>query len=89
MRCTRITYNHLIVRFETLEGNVLDAMGFMLRFGFGDDGGAGDEGVVDSWIGDQVCLEFSEVDVQRSFEAEGRGDGGHHLKSQYLPERKE
>ena len=71
-----------------MEGNVLDTMGFMLRFGFGDDGGAGDEGIVNSWVGDQVCLEFSEVDVQGSFEAEGRGDGGHHLKSQYLPERK-
>ena len=59
MRCTRITDNHLIVGFETLEGDVLDAVGFMLCFGFGDDGGAGDEWVVDSWVGDQVCLEFS------------------------------
>jgi len=60
-------------------------MGFMLRFGFGDDGGAGDEGVVDSWVGDQVCLEFSEVDVQGSFEAEGRSDGGDdYNQSQHL-----
>ena len=78
MRCTRITDNHLIVGLETLERNVLDAVRFVLRFGFGDDGGAGDEGVVDSWVGDQVCLEFGEVDVQGSFEAEGGGDGGYH-----------
>ena len=34
MSCTRITYNHLIMRFKTLEGNILNTMTFMLRFCF-------------------------------------------------------
>lgn len=86
MRGTGVTHHHLIVRFETLEGDVLHAVGLVLRFGFGDDGGAGDEGIVDSWVGDQICLEFCEVDVQGSFETEGRGDGGDNYptKSVYL-----
>jgi hypothetical protein len=71
-----VTDDHLVVGFEALEGDVLDAVGFVLGFGFGDDGGAGDEGVVDSGVGDEIGLEFSEVDVQGAFEAEGGGDGG-------------
>ena len=62
--------------FETLEGDILDTMGFMLCFCFGDDWGAGDEGVVNSGVRDEVSLEFSEIDVQGTFEAEGGGDGG-------------
>jgi len=85
MRGAGVTYHHLIVGFETLERDVLDTVGFMLRFGFGDDGGAGDEWVVDSWVGDQVCLEFREVDVQGSFETERRGDGGDHCPQRQNP----
>jgi len=72
---TGITNDHLIVGFEALEGDVLDAVGFVLGFGFGDDGGTGDEGVVDSWVRDKVRLKFGKVDVQGAFEAEGGGDG--------------
>jgi hypothetical protein len=72
---TGVTNNHLIVGFKALEGDVLDAVGFMLGFGFGDDGGTGDQGVVDSWVRDEIGLEFGEVDVQGAFEAEGGGDG--------------
>jgi len=72
---TRITNDHLVVGFEALKGDVLDAVGFVLGFGFGDDGGTGDEGVVDSWVRDEVSLKFGEVDVQGAFEAQGGGDG--------------
>jgi len=51
VRCTRITNNHLIVWFETLECDVLHAMGFVLGFCFGDYGCAGDERIVDAWVG--------------------------------------
>jgi hypothetical protein len=73
---TRITYNHLIVWLETLESDILNAVTLMLRFGFRNDWGAGNKRVVNTWIGNQICLEFSEVNVQRAFEAEGRSDGG-------------
>ena len=76
MSCAGITHDHLIVGFKTLEGDVLNTVAFVLSFGLGDDGGTGDKGVVNSGIGDQVSLEFSEIDVQRAFEAERRSDGG-------------
>ena len=73
---TGVTDDHLVVGFEALKGDVLDAVGFVLGFGFGDDGGARDEGVVDSGVGDEIGLEFSQVDVQGAFETERGGDGG-------------
>ena len=41
MSGARIAYNHLIMRFKTLEGDILNTMTFMLRFSLGDDRGAG------------------------------------------------
>jgi hypothetical protein len=75
MSCPGITNDHLIVGFKTLESDVLNTMAFVLRFGFGDDGGAGDEGIVNSRIGYQICLELGKIHVQGPFEAERSGDG--------------
>jgi hypothetical protein len=74
MSCPGITNDHLIVRFETLEGDILDAMGFMLRLCFRDNWRARNQGIVDAGVRDQICLEFCEIDVQGSFESEGRSD---------------
>ena len=74
MRSTGITNNHLIVGFKTLEGDVLNTVTFMLCFSLGDDWCHGNKGVVDSWVGDKIGLEFSKVNIQRSFETERRGD---------------
>ena len=71
---TGVTDDHLVVGFEALEGDILNPVAFMLRLGFGNNWGAGDEGVVDSRVGYQVGLEFCEIDVQGSFETEGGGD---------------
>ena len=76
MRCSGITDDHLIMRLETLEGDILDAMGFMLGLCLGDDGCTGDERIVNSGVGDEVSLEFSQIDVQGTFKTEGRRDGG-------------
>lgn len=46
------------------------------------DGGVADEGIVDSRIGNQVCLELVEVDVEGAVEPEGRGNGADDLGNQ-------
>lgn len=42
-----------------------------------DDWCVGDEREVDAGVWHQVGLEFVEIDVQRTVESEGCGDGGH------------
>src|SRR5271170_7182612 len=74
MSSSRITNNHLIMRFKTLKSNILNTMRFMLCFGFRYDWCARDERIVNSWVRDEIGLEFCEVDVQGSFESEGGGD---------------
>ena len=46
-------------------------------FGSGDDWRVGNEREVDTGIWDQVGLEFVEIDVEGSIEAEGSGDRRH------------
>ena len=75
MRGTRIANNHLIVGLKTLEGDILNTVGFVLGFGFGDDWRTRNQGVVDSRVRNQISLEFGEIDVQGPFESEGCGDG--------------
>jgi hypothetical protein len=74
MSGTRITDDHLVVGFKTLEGDVLNTVAFMLRLGFGDDGGAGDERVVDTGVRNQVSLELGKINIQGSFKTEGCSD---------------
>ena len=74
MSGTRIADDHLVMRLKTLEGDVLDTVALVLRLGFGDDGCAGDEGVVDTGVRNQVCLELGKINIQGSFETEGRSD---------------
>ena len=47
-----------------------------------DDGSVGDEGEVDSGVGDQVGLELGKIDVEGTVESEGSGDGGDDLTNQ-------
>lgn len=74
MSGTRIADDHLVVGFETLEGDVLNTVAFVLCLGFGDDGGAGDERVVDTGVRNQVSLELGKINIQGSFKTEGCGD---------------
>ena len=66
----RVADDHLVVRLEALQGQVVDLEGLMGGLLGGDDGGVGDERVVDAREGDEVGLEFVEVDVEGAIEAE-------------------
>jgi len=58
MGSSGVTDDHLVMGLEALEGDILDAVGFVLSLGFGDDGCAGDKWVVDSGVGNEISLEF-------------------------------
>jgi len=64
------------VRFETLGGDFLHAVTFVLRKTLGEDRGIGNDRVMDSRVGYQICLKLGEVNIQGPIEAEGRSDGG-------------
>ena len=68
-----------------LEGGVGDlGNGELLVVGLlgGDDGSVGGQHEVDSGVGNQVGLEFSDVDVEGTIETEGGGQGGDNLSDE-------
>jgi len=48
----------------------------------GDNGGVGDQREVDTRVGDQVCLELVQVDVEGAVETERSGNGGNNLSDE-------
>jgi hypothetical protein len=71
----RIALNHLVVWLEARHGDLLDRVGLVGSLGGGDNWGICNEREVDTWVGNQVGLELVQVDVERSVESEGSGDG--------------
>jgi hypothetical protein len=51
----------------------------VISFLGGDNWGIGRKHEMDSWIWDQVSLEFSDIDVKGTIESEGSGKGGDNL----------
>ena len=70
----RVTLDHLVVGLEAGHGDFLHAVGFVLRLAGGGDGRVGHEWEVDAGVGDQVGLEFVEIDVKGAVKAEGGGN---------------
>ena len=65
-----------------LEGAVGDLSdGELLVVGLlgGDDGSVGGEHEMDTWVGHQVSLELSDIDVEGTIKSEGGGQGGDNL----------
>lgn len=73
---TGVALHHLVVGLEARHGHLLDRVGLVGGLGGRDDGRVGNEGEVDTRVGDQVGLELVQVDVERAVEAERSGDGG-------------
>merc|ERR1712209_116070 len=79
---TRVALDHLVGWLETGVGDLRDGELLMVGLLGRDDGGVGDQGEVDPWVGHQVGLELSQVHVQGSVEPQGGSDGGHVLADQ-------
>jgi hypothetical protein len=65
----------LVVGLEAGHGDLLDGVGLVGSLGRGDNRGVCNEGEVDTWVWDQVGLELVEINVERTIETKGRGDG--------------
>jgi len=71
-----IALDHLVVGLEAGVGDLHDRVGFVGGLCGGDDGRVGDQGEVDTGIGNEIGLELVKIDVQGTIEAQGGGDGG-------------
>ena len=78
----RVALHHLVSGLETGVGDLSNAKLLMVCFLSGDDRGVGDEGEVDTRVGDKVGLEFCQVDVQGSVESQRGRDGRDNLSDQ-------
>lgn len=72
-----VTLDHLVVRLKAGHGHLLDGVGLVGSLGSGDNGSVGDQREVYTGVGDQVGLEFVQIDVQGPVETQRGGDRGH------------
>ena len=61
---TRIALNHLVGRFETGIGDFGNGQLFVVGLFSRDDGSVCDQGEMDTWVGHQVSLEFSQINIE-------------------------
>merc|ERR1711877_86856 len=79
---TGIALDKLVGRLEAGVGDLSNRELLMVSLLSGDDRGVGGQGEVDTWVGHQVGLELSQIDVEGTIEAEGGSDGADDLGDQ-------
>lgn len=72
---SEVALDHLVAGLETSVGDLVDGVGLVVGSGLGDDGSVGDQGEMDSGVGNQVGLELVKIDVKRTVESQRGGDG--------------
>ena len=70
-----VTFHHLVGWLKAGVGDLSNRQLLMVGLLSRDDRGVGSQGEVDSWVGHQVGLELSEIDVEGTIESEGGSDG--------------
>ena len=79
---TWITFYHLVGWLEASVGDLGNGQLFMVGLLGGDDWGVCGEREMDTWVGYQVGLELSQVDVEGTVESERGSDGADDLTNQ-------
>merc|ERR1711902_43105 len=79
---TWVTLNHLVSRLKASVGDLSNRELLMVSLLSRDDGGVGHQREVDTWVGHQVGLELSEIDVEGTIEAKRSSDGADDLTNQ-------
>ena len=79
---TWVTFDHLVGWFKTGIGDFSNGELLMVSLLSGDNGCICSQREVNTWVGHQVCLELSQIHVQRTVETQGRSDGAHNLTDQ-------
>jgi len=77
-----VTFGHHVSWFEWRVGDFSNAQLFVVSFFSGDDWGIAAQHKVDSWIWNQVGLEFGNIDVQGTIESQRGGQGWDNLGDQ-------
>lgn len=72
----RVTLNHLVVGLEAIHSDLLHGVGLVRSLGGGNYGSVSNKREMDTGIGNQVGLELSQVDIERTIEAERCSDRG-------------
>jgi hypothetical protein len=70
-----VALDHLIVGLEAGHGDLLDGIGLVGSLGRRHNRGVRNKREVDTRVWDQVGLELVEINVERTIEPEGSGDG--------------
>ena len=78
---TGVALDHLVAGLEAREGHLRDGVLLMMGLVRGEEGRERRDREVDTREGDEVGLELVQVDVQRTIEAERRGDRGDNLSN--------
>ena len=79
---TRVTLDHLVSRLEASVGDLSHSQLLMVGLLGRDDRSVGDQGEVDARVRHQVGLEFGQVDVEGTIEAQRSRDGRDDLADQ-------
>jgi hypothetical protein len=79
---TWVTFYHLVGWLKASIGDFSNRELFMISLLGRDNWGVCGEREVDTWVGYQVGLEFSQVDVQGTIESQGGSDRGDNLTNQ-------
>ena len=77
-----VTFGHHVGGFERGVGDFGNGQLFVVSFLGRDNGGIRGKHEVDSWVRDQVGLEFSNIDVQGTIESQRGGQRGNDLSDQ-------
>ena len=67
--CFRVTFHHLVLRFEHTGCDLVSGNFFMIRLLHGEDWGVTGQWKVNAGVWNQVGLEFVQVDVQLSYKS--------------------
>lgn len=78
---TRITFNHLIAGFKTGIGYIRNRERFVIGLISRDDRSIGSKREVNTRIRNQVCLEFSKINVESTIETQRGSDWWYNLKN--------
>lgn len=71
---TWVTLHHLVVGLEARHGDLLDRVGLVGCLRSRDDWSISNEREVDTWVWNQVGLEFVEINIEGTIETKGGGD---------------
>lgn len=79
-----IAFHHLVCGLEARIGDLGNRELLVVCFLRRNDRSIGHQGEMDSWVRNEVGLEFGQVDVQCTIESQGGCDGGHYLSDEAI-----